>query len=185
MSLAFRRSAAIGVIFVLLAGGVAACGSSSPAHQVSAETYASALCTAVGPFEREIYSHVSAVNDLTAGSPARGKAALTSFLNGIAAASQHARQALRSAGVPNVTQGRLIAGALVTMFTRLDSRLSTAQNGAALLPTAPAKAFREAAKSLMDQVRNSIGDASSGLAGLKSTALEHAARLSPACQTVG
>lgn len=179
-----RRTASSAAV-VLMAVGVVGCGSSGGSHQVSAQTYANSLCSAVGPFEHEIYTHASALTNLESVAPAKGKATLTDFLTAVFADSQHARQAMRAAGTPDVPHGALIAGALVSMFTRLDSSLSAAQTGAEALPTNTPQAFRTAAKLLSDQVRTSVGDASSGLSGLKSSALEHAASLSPVCHSFG
>jgi hypothetical protein len=170
---------------VLAAAALGGCGSSGGTKQVSAQAYASALCTAVGPFEREIYTHAGALTDLGSVAPAAGKATLIQFLVGTAADSEHADLAMRGAGVPDVAEGKQISGALVAMFSRLTSSLSAAESSAEALPTTTESAFKTAAEALSDSVRTSVGDAGAGLQGLKSSALEHAANASPACHSLG
>jgi len=169
----------------LAAVALSGCGSSSGPKQVSAQSYASALCTAVGPFEREIYTHAEALTDITKATPQTGKATLIEFLVGTAADSEHAALAMRAAGIPEVARGKQISGALLAMFSRLTSSLSAAESSAEALPTNTAAAFRSAASSLSESIRTSVGDAGSGLEGLKSSALEHAASASPACHSLG
>jgi hypothetical protein len=170
---------------VLAAAALGGCGSSSGPKQVSAQAYATALCTAVGPFEHEIYAHASALTDIGTAAPVTGKETLIQFLVGTAADSQQAAQAMRVAGVPNVAHGKQISGALLAMFSRLSTSLSAAESSAEALPTNTRKAFQSAAVMLSKSVQTSVGEAGSGLEGLKSSALEHAAAASPACNSLG
>jgi hypothetical protein len=163
---------------------ISACGGSSGAAKVSATAYATSLCKAFGPFERDIYNRQSALSAVRSPSPAQGKATLVTFLSALAGDTETAGAKMRSAGTPDVAQGKLISRGLVAMFQRLDKTLRAAESRARALPIANATAFRTAATSLAADVRTSVGDAGAGLAGLKTTALEKAASHVAACRSL-
>jgi hypothetical protein len=167
---------------VVLAG----CGGSgsSGSSKVSATAYATALCKAVGPFERDIYSRQSALKIADVRSAAQGKAALSGFLSALAADTARAKRQMTGAGVPDVSGGSKIAATLVAMFARLQSAMDSAATQAAKLPTASSKAFRSAAVGLTKDVQNSVGDLGSGLGSARSGALEKASRKVAACQSL-
>lgn len=161
---------------VAIAIAVGGCGSSSG---VSAASYVSSVCKAVGPFAKEVSSRAGALSSALSGSafksPAQGKALLTGFLGAIASESDRALAQIKAAGTPNVPNGKEIAGRLVSVFARLDRAIKTADHQAASLPTSSAAAFRAAAAILGSSVQSSVSGIGSGLSNLRSPQLEKAA----------
>jgi hypothetical protein len=176
-----RRGVALTVI--ALATGVGGCGGSTATLTPTA--YAKVLCQAVAPFERDIANRQSALDPTKIKNAAQGKAALEGFLGSIATDTSQAATRLGSAGYPNVTHGKQIAGAFASLFARLRTTLGKASRLAHALPTdSPAK-FKTAATQLGQSVRVSMSDLGSGLAQMKSPALEAAAKKVSDCQTLG
>jgi Flp pilus assembly pilin Flp len=177
-----RRTTTIGgVLAVSLALG--ACGSSS-SDKVSAGTYVKSVCQAVGPFEKDVQSRSSALNLQTIKSPQDGKKALQGFLSAVSADTDKAVSQLKAAKAPDVKNGQKISTAIVGAFTQLRSALGTADTSAQNLPTNSAAAFKTAAESLGNTVKNSMNNIGSGLNGLTSPDLESAAKKEPACTSL-
>ena len=181
------RSGLAALIAVLVATVVlAGCGGSgSSGGTISPAAYAKALCDAVAPFERDIAQRQSALDPTKIKSAGQGKTALQGFLSAIASDTSTAASKLKSAGAPNVTHGSQIAGAFAALFDRLQSTLNKAAQQAQSLPTSSPAAFKTAATALGESVRSSMSDLGSGLSGMKSPALEAAARKVSDCQTLG
>jgi len=162
-----------------------ACGSSSSSSSVSPAAYVKSICQSVGPFERDVQARSSALNLGTIKDPAQGKTALQGFLNAVAADTDKAVAKLKSAGSPDVKNGKQISNAIVSAFTQLRGALSQAVSSANSLPTNSPAAFKTAAVALGNTVRTSMSNIGSGLTGLSSPALESAAKKEPACQSIG
>jgi hypothetical protein len=177
------RVCALLLVAALLGGALAGCGGGG-SSKVSAGTYVKSICAAVGPFERDVQSRSSALNLSNISNPAQGKQALRSFLNAVVADTDKAVSKLKSAGTPNVTNGKQISGALVNAFSRLRSALERAANGAAALPTGTPQAFKSAAASLGTTVQGSMSAIGSSLSGLRSPDLERAAAKEPTCRSL-
>jgi len=160
-----------------------ACGGSS-SSTVSASAYVKSICQSVGPFEKDVQARSNALNLSSVTSPAQGKQALQGFLGAIASDTNQAVDKLKAAGTPNVSNGKQISTAIVGAFTQLHTALSNAVTSADALPTDSAQSFRTAAVNLGTTVRNSMNGIGSSLSGLKSPALETAAKKEPACQTL-
>jgi hypothetical protein len=169
----------------LISSGVssapAASSTAVPASGVAAAAYVHSVCSAVGPFEKNVQTSVGALNPKTVQSPASGKTALESFLNSVSKDAGTTLSQLRAAGTPKVPGGAGIETAIVAAFARLDGALRMASTSAAALPTTNATAFRSAATGLGTTVRDSISGISVSLASLKSPALQAAAAKDPAC----
>jgi hypothetical protein len=175
----FSGLALIGTI-VLLAG----CGGASSSSGVTPTAYVKSICSAIGPFEKDVESRSGALNVATIQSATQGKTALIGFLNAIAADSHTALSQLKSAGAPNVSGGRKIASAVVSAFGQLDTALGKAATQAKALPTSTPAAFKSAANSLSTSVKNSVSGIGASLGGLKSPTLQKAASKEPACKGV-
>jgi hypothetical protein len=143
------------------------------------------ICQAVGPFEKDVQTRSAALNLGTIKSAADGKTALQGFLNAVAADTDTAVSKLKAAGAPDVTNGKQISAAIVSAFSQLKTALGSAATQAGSLPTSSAAAFKTAANTLGTNVRTSMGGIGSSLSGLKSSALESAAKKEPACQHLG
>jgi hypothetical protein len=161
-----------------------ACGGGSSSSSVTPAAYVKSICQAVGPFEKDVQSRSSALNLSAIKNPAQGKTALQGFLSAVASDTDNAVSKLKSAGTPNIKNGKQISTAIVTAFTQLRGALSQAVSSANSLPTGSAAAFKTAAVALGNTVRTSMSNIGSGLTGLSSPALESAAKKEPACQTL-
>lgn len=147
--------------------------------------YVKAICSAVGPFEKDVQAKSSALDLSSIKSAAEGKTALQGFLKAIAADSTKAVNQLKAAGNPDVTNGKAIQAAIVGAFAKLDSAMHQAASSADNLPTGSAAAFRTAANALGKTVSTSMNGIGGSLNGLKSQALEKAAAADPTCKSIG
>jgi hypothetical protein len=170
---------------ILGALAVAGCGGGGSSNRVSANAYARALCTAVGPFEKDIAQRQSALDPSQIKSPTQGRTVLTGFLNAVAGDTKQAADRLRAAGVPDVSNGKKISTAFVNLFSHLQTALQNAAKQAQTLPTGSATAFKNAATQLGTSVRSSMNSLTTNLSQLRSPELEAAAKKVPACQTLG
>ena len=163
---------------------LAACGSSGSSN-VTPASYVKSICSAVAPFEKDVQTRSSALNLTTVNSPAEGKKALQGFLNAVASDTDHTVSQIKSAGTPNVKNGKAIQTAMVSAFTQLQGAMHQAASQANSLPTTSAAAFKSGADALGGTVRNSITGIGTSLNGLKNADLEKAASGEPACKTLG
>lgn len=168
---------------VALTATLAACGGSSSSG-VSAGSYVKSICQAIGPFEKDVQTRSRALDLSTLTSATQGKKALQDFLTAIVADTDQAVNKLKSAGTPNVNNGKKISGAIVAAFTQAQTALSQAKDKAASLPTGSAQAFKTAAQSLGTGILSSMNNIGTSLGNLKSPELEQAAKKEPACNSV-
>ncbi len=161
---------------------LAGCGGSSSSG-VSAAAYVKAICSSVGPFEKDVQTRSKSLN-LASANAAQGKKALQGFLAGIAADTDKTVTQLKAAGTPSVTNGKQIATTLVGAFSALKGTLVRAEGKAGSLPTGSPQAFQAAAQSLGTSVESSMSSIGSSLNGLKSSDLEKAAANDPTCKSL-
>lgn len=182
-----KASATFGAL--ALAAALSACGSSSSSSSgssgASPAAYVQSVCTAVGPFEKDVLTRSSALNLSTITNVVQGKKSLQGFLSAISADTSKAVNELKAAGSPNVSNGKAISAAIVGTFTQLDTGLAQAATQAGTLPTSSPQAFRTAAQALGTSIRTSMSGIGAGLQGLKSPELEKAAKSSAACKAIG
>ena len=184
MPLLRKRSSipAILAITAVLAG----CGSSSSSG-VAPSAYVRAVCTAVGPFEKDVVTRSSALNLTTINNPAQGKTALQGFLKAVASDTTQALSKLKAGGTPDVKNGKGIASAITGAFSKLNTTMTQAVKQADSLPTNDATAFKSGAQRLGNSVRSSMSNIGTNLQSntLKSPALEQAAAKESACKSLG
>lgn len=161
-----------------------ACGGSSSSSSVTPAAYVKSICQAVGPFEKDVQARSSALDLSAIKSADQGKKALQDFLNAVVVDTNTAVDKLKSAGSPSVNNGKQISAAIVNAFTQLKTALGQAAASANNLPTGSPKAFRTAANALGTNVRSSMTNIGAGLNGLRSPALENAAKKEAACQAL-
>ena len=180
--LVLKRSAIAAALTLM----VAACGSSG-SSSVTPSAYVKSVCTAVGPFEKDVVTRSSALDLTTISNATQGKAALQGFLTAVAADTNKALTQLRAAGSPDVKNGKQISDAIVGAFAQLEGTMSKAVKQAGSLPTNSPQAFKGAAQSLGNTVRTSMTNIGTNLQSstLKSSELEQAAAKERACQTLG
>ena len=161
---------------------IAGCGSSSSG--VSAASYAKAICDAVGPFQKDVAAKAGSLNLAGVKDPASGKKALQDFLGSVAADADKALTQLKSAGTPNVSNGKTISAALVSAFAGMKAALTTAESSANALPTGSPTAFRAAAVGIGSTVEKSFSGIGNSLTNLKNADLEKAAAKEPDCKNL-
>lgn len=169
-----------------IAAVLAGCGSSGSSN-VTPGSYVRAVCTAVGPFEKDVVRRSSALNLATINNATQGKTALQGFLTAVASDTTRALSKLKAAGTPNVKNGKQISSAIVGAFTKLNTTMSHAVNQANSLPTNSPQAFKAGAQSLGNTVRSSMTNIGTNLQSstLKSPELEQAAAKQRACKSLG
>jgi hypothetical protein len=174
------------VCALVLTLAIVACGGAKhPRGAVSASVYANSVCKALAPFEREIARSSSALDPAATSSLAQRKRILQGFLSTIAKDTATAVGLLRSAGQPEIANGRAIAGEFVAAFSRLQHAMDAAARTSRRLPTRSPSAFRAAATSLGESVKNSVGGGVlAGLTALRSRTLEAAAGKAAACRSL-
>jgi hypothetical protein len=178
-----RISCGAALVAVLL---VAGCGgsSSSSSSSVSASSYVKSICTAVGSFRTDVQQKISSLNPASFSTPVQGKKAFQDFLSSLATSADAAASKVQGAGTPDVGNGKQISSAVSNAFGKLSSTLKSAETSANSLPTSNSNAFKAGILSLETNVRNSLSGLTSGLSGLKSSALEQAAKKEPSCSSI-
>jgi hypothetical protein len=181
-----KLSAAIALLAVVAI--VTACGSSSSSGSggssssgVSAAAYVKAICTAVGPFEKDVAARSNALNSAKLTSAAQGKQAVQQFLSAVSTDTDQALTKLRAAGTPNVANGKEISTTIVSAFQQLHTAIGTALTQAKNLSTSSPQAFQKGATALGGTVQQSLGGISTSLGKLQSPDLEKAAAKEPSC----
>jgi hypothetical protein len=139
------------------------------------------ICTAVGPFEKDVAARSNALNAATLTSAAEGKKAVKDFLTAVSADTDKALSGLQSAGTPSVEQGKAISTEIVGAFKQLRQAIGSALTQAKSLPTTSSQAFTNGANQLGGTVRSSLGGITASLGKLRSAELEKAAAKEPAC----
>lgn len=161
---------------------ISGCGGSS--STVSPASYVKAVCTSFASFRTDIRVKSSSLGSATLSNPAQGKQALQSFLSAAASSADQTAAKLKSAGTPNVGNGKSIASSITNAFSQLGSSLNKSKTAADALPTSSPAAFKPGALSVLANIRTSLTSLLGGLSGLKSPALDQAAKNEPACKTL-
>ncbi len=168
---------AIVLAFAVCAG----CGSSGTS-KVSAATYVGTVCSAISPLERDVVTRSGALNSTTAPNATQAKKALKGFLVAVAADAAHALSKVQSAGTPDISNGKTVAGTITRTFTELRDALRVAVTKSNSLPTDSPSSFKTAAQALGASVRNSLNGIDSS--GLTNPDLQKAAAGQPSCKSL-
>lgn len=183
MLLGKKASATISLLAV--SATLTACGGSSSSSGTSPQAYVKAICNAVGPFEKDVQTRSSSLDLSSIKSAQQGKTALQGFLTAVASDTDQAVTKLKAAGTPSINNGKQIQAAIVSAFSQLKTALQQAATSAGSLPTSSPTAFKIAAQALGKSVQTSMSSIGGSLSGLKSAALESAAKKEAACQSLG
>ncbi|HUA03088.1 MAG TPA: hypothetical protein VMB27_04230 [Solirubrobacteraceae bacterium] len=159
----------------------AGCGSSGPS-KVSAGSYVGAVCSAISPLEKDVVSRSSALNSTTAPNATQAKKALQGFLVAVEGDAARALTKVQSAGTPDISNGKTVAGTIIKTFTELRDTLRAAVTKSKSLPTDSPSSFKTAAQALGANVKNSLNGIDSS--GLTNPDLQKAAAGQPACKTL-
>ncbi len=153
---------------------------------VSAAAYVHSVCGTLATWDNDVRAaggKLQAANS-AANSLAQGKEQYVSFLDALVAATDQAKRALSSAGVPAVSGGKQVQNALVQAFTRVSSSLAQAAARARSIPTTNAGSYQAAAAGVTGQVRQSL----SGLTSItpeRNAQLRAAAARDRLCRALG
>ncbi len=172
-----RGAPALLIVLLLCAG----CGSSG-SSKVSARTYVRSVCSAISPLVTDVATRSSALNNSSASNATEAKKTLQGFLTAIAQDSDHAVSRIRSAGTPDISDGKSVANAIVKTFIELRDAMQAAVTKSKSLPTDSASSFNSAAQALTTKVRGSLN--SIDASGLSNPDLEKAASTEPACKSL-
>jgi hypothetical protein len=160
------------------------CGSSGSSHtsgsKVSASTYVSAVCSAISPLEQDVVTRSAALKKTTAKSAAEAKKNLRGFLAVVEQDSSNALSRIQSAGTPDISGGKAVAGKIVGTFTQLRDAMRSAVAKSASLPTNSPSSFQTAAQSLLASVGAALNKIDSS--GLNNPDVEKAEAGQPACK---
>lgn len=173
----------VALVCLLAAAGCGGSGSSSSSG-VSVGEYVKSICSAVGPFEKDVGARANALNSAKLTSPQQGKKAVQGFLNSVSTDTDKALSKLQSAGTPNVSNGQQISTTIVAAFKDLRAAIGSASDQAKSLSTSSPKSFKQGATRLGDTVRSSLNGISNGLGKLQSADLAKAAQKEPACNSL-
>ena len=176
------RCAVALLIVVFLAAGCGGSGGSSSSAKVSPDKYVATVCSAISPLERDVVTRSSALNNTTATNATQAKRTLQGFLTAVEQDSASALSKIQSAGTPDISGGKAVAGTIVKAFTELRDAMKVALTRSDSLPTGSPTAFKSAAQALGASVRGSLNNIDSS--GLSNRDLEKAAAGQAACKSL-
>ena len=182
-----RRPAILLATASVAAVPLTACGGGSNSGTISATSYIGTLCTSTASWLRGIEARTGALEGELAPnvSPAEKKRVLESLVSTAVSDTESVVTSLRTAGVPQVNNGKHISDLVVSSFEGISGRLAGLQSQIASLPTNDPAAFDEQAKKIREQVREAPLRLGIGVAGVNSPELEKAASESAVCKSVG
>jgi outer membrane murein-binding lipoprotein Lpp len=172
-----RRALALLIVVSVCAG----CGSSGPS-KVSTASYVQSVCSAIAPLERDVVARSQALNNTTSSNALQAKQTLQGFLSAIEQASNRALSKIRSAGTPDISNGKEVAGTVVTAFTQLRDAMHSAGIKASSLPTDSPTSYKTAAQALNASVRASLSNIDPS--GFRNPEIEKAAAKEPSCKSL-
>jgi hypothetical protein len=179
------RTAAALTALAIATAALAGCGGSS-SSSVSPATYVKAVCSALGPFEKDVQSRSAALQNLPQSkTAAQRKSILQGFFAAVVGDSNTAVSKLKAAGSPSVKNGPKIESAIVLVFTRFGTAATAASTKANALPTTSLSAFQTAANALNSSFTTSMSGIGAGVSGLKSPELDAAEKKEPSCKSIG
>ena len=173
--------ALVALVCALAAAGCGGSSGSSSSSGISADNYVKAICTAVGPFEKDVAARSNALNSAKLTSPQQGKKAVQGFLNSVSSDTDKALTKLQAAGTPDVDNGQKISTTIVAAFKDLQTAIGSASDQAKSLSTTSPQSFKNGANKLGSTVRSSLSGISNSLGKLQSADLAKAAAKEPAC----
>jgi hypothetical protein len=141
-----------------------------------------AVCSAISPLERDVVNRSSALNNTTAANATQAKKTLRGFLTAVEQDSTNALTKIQSAGTPDISNGKAVAGTVVRAFTELRDAMRVAVTKSNSLPTDSPTSFKTAAQALGASVRGSLNNIDSS--GLSNHDLEKAAAGQAACKSL-
>jgi hypothetical protein len=185
------RSRSRGKVRLALTGiavtlAVAACGgSSSSSSGVTAAAYVKSACGTLATWKSDVTAAAAKLS--TAGSAAKslaqGKAEYVVFVTSLVTATSKAAGGLKSAGIPNVKDGKQAAQTLSQAFTQASTSLAGTIAKAKAIPTTSAAAYQAAASGVSNQFKSSL-NALASASPKSNDQLRAAAAKDPTCRAL-
>ncbi|GAA4218327.1 hypothetical protein [Actinocatenispora rupis] len=172
--------AALAAVTVLAAAALVGCGSSG----VPPKTWAKRVCQAVKPWS-------ATINDLTGRTqremqdvttPDAAKVSIVNLLDAEAKASDRARDKLLAAGVPDVDDGKKIAGEFSAALGSARDAYTTARNSISTLPTDDSSAFYRGVTTAIDKLNKQYDAGALDTDKVRSEQLQQAFDEVPECR---
>jgi len=167
---------------------LAACsGGGGSGTKVSADAYATTVCTHIKTWLDQIKQRASDLKTAVAPgtSPQTGKDLLGSYLDGVIADTSDMINAIKDTGTPDVPNGSQISDTLVSGLEQAKAAFDDARSQVDQLPTTSRSAFSHAAEQLGTSINSKVGGVVQSFQGIKSPQLDQAFRTASACQSNG
>jgi rhodanese-related sulfurtransferase len=143
------------------------------------------VCVTLATWKSDVTGAASKLQ--TASSAAKslvqGKAEYVVFVTSLVAATQKAASGLKSAGIPNVKDGKQGATTLSQAFDQASTSLAGTIAKAKAIPTTSAAAYQAAASGVSNQFKSSL-NALANASPKKNDALKAAAAKDPTCKAL-
>lgn len=167
------------VLALVLAVPVGGCST-----QPGAQAWAALVCTALSPWRSQIDSLTNRTQQqmTTKTTPGQAKENLARLFDGAAAASEQARAEVERAGVPDVTNGDVIADGFLGSLAGIRDAYGTARSGIQALPTSPAETFYTEVGKVVERLTAEYERSSLDTTKLESVELQRAFDSLPECQ---
>jgi MoxR-like ATPase len=167
------RLAAIAVIVVIgLVIGVAGCGAS----KVPPVQWATTICSAVRPWRNQITAlNTQAQQQVSStSSPAQVRDSLVSLLSGGEQASERARAAVASAGIPDVDGGAMVASRFADSLTKIRDAYRHARTDLQTLAISDASSFYDGVVAVLARLQTEYAASALDTSNLDAPALREA-----------
>lgn len=173
-----RVRAWLAVVVVLVT--VAGCGE----RTVDPKTWARDVCTALKPWSATISAQTTRTQQQMASvtSAAQAKTTIVGLLDNEAKASEAARKKVVKAGIPDVKNGKNIAGQFVAALASARDAYATARDGIKQLSTTNATSFYDGVSTAIDTMNTQYDAGKLDTGKVKSEDLQHAFDEVPQCQ---
>jgi hypothetical protein len=163
---------------------LAACGSGGSSG-VTAAAYVRSACGTLATWKSDVTAAAAKLQ--TAGSAAKslaqGKLEYVAFVTSLVTATTKAASGLKSAGIPNVKDGKQAAETLSQAFTQASTNLAGTIAKAKAIPTTSAAAYQAAASGVSNQFKSSLNTLASA-SPKRNDQLRAAAGKDPTCRAL-
>jgi DTW domain-containing protein YfiP len=159
---------------------VAGCGDSA----VDPKTWARNVCTALKPWSSTISELTTQTQQQMASvtTATQAKTSIVGLLDAEAKASESARKKVVKAGIPDVSNGKNIAGQFVAALASAQDAYATARDSISDLSTTNATSFYDGVSTAIDTMNKQYDAGKLDTSKVKSEDLQHAFDEVPQCQ---
>jgi hypothetical protein len=146
-----------GVISLIAAAGLAACGGGG----VGPQAYVRSVCQAVADWQEEILDRSTSLEDELGpdATPEQGKDALAGFLDGVIADTDGMIGRVEDAGTPDIEGGEEQANRLTEALGQVQEAFRDAREEVDTISTTSPEAFQQDADALGDSIQSAFDEA--------------------------